>query len=132
MPAATQRLTIFEKLEIVNFAEKTVREFQESMPAKKEPAVRAYVKGLNLQAVCRQKFGAKLGGIKICVLRKQAKEQKWRLLTTQQQKTMYQLKDVLKLSLGVTSSLKGYKAMNAEQLEKPRIQEGDVQMRAFM
>eukprot|EP00435_Cladocopium_sp_Y103_P041766 s2061_g11.t1 len=120
---AAQRLTIFEKLQIVEYSDKLIEEAKQltsestSSRNKKTPGSRERIKGLNLQAKCKEHFGAKLGGIKVCVLRQQCTEQKWRLLTEKQQKSFYQLPDSVKLSLGL-DSIKGYKALSPQELEK--------------
>ena len=84
---------------------------------KKTKPARECIRGLNLQAKCKEHFGAKLGGIKVCVLRQQCTDQKWRLLTEKQQKSFYQLPDAVKLSLGL-DSIKGYKALGPKELQK--------------
>ena len=71
---------------------------------------RKFIRGLNLQRTCELKFGAKLGGIKVCQLEKQAETQKWHLLTEAQAKQACQLTDSLKISLGLDST-KGWKAL---------------------
>ena len=113
-------------MEIVNFAEKTKAEaraaLEEERPSKRrkgtEHRQRDFIKGLNLQAVCKNQFGDRLGRIKVCQLCAQAKEQKWSCLTIQQQKSMYQLTDSLKLSLGLMARVKGYKSMNVDQIKE--------------
>ena len=123
MKKAAQRLTIFEKLRIVEYADKLIAEAKELQPEstssrnKKTQPSRECIKGLNLQAKCKEHFGAKLGGIKVCVLRQQCAEQKWRQLTEKQQKSFYQLPDSVKLSLGL-DSIKGYKALSPQALQQ--------------
>ena len=121
MRKTAPRLTIFQKLEIVRYAEKLLEERQsESQPKKRKrrrPKMRDWVHGINLQRACQVKFENVIGRIKVCQLRKAAKEQRWEELTERQQKTFYQLPDSLKATLGHGDRLKGWKALGNESLE---------------
>lgn len=114
---AKQRLTIFEKMEIVAYAEEQLEQHQKSLKEikkskkKHHKKQREFYKGLSLQKLCDNKFRGKLNGIKICQLRCQAKSQKWHLLTEHQQKKAYQLTDEMKVSLGLESNVKGWKTL---------------------
>lgn len=114
---AKQRLTIFEKMEIVAYAEEQLEQHQKSLKEikkskkKHHKKQREFYKGLSLQKLCDNKFRGKLNGIKICQLRCQAKSQKWHLLTEHQQRKAYQLTDEMKVSLGLESNVKGWKTL---------------------
>ena len=85
MTPCAKRLTIFEKMQILKYAEEVVAKHSEErkatgvekMKKKSGELKRTWTKGLNVQAVCKQRFPESLGGIKICQLRRQAREQKW-------------------------------------------------------
>lgn len=111
VPKARRALTIYQKMQIVKYAD----EVEQNIPTleKRHPAARARgkvasdqvrwirkrKKGIDVQALCRLKFGSLLGGIKVCVLRKRARLQKWSLLTEAQQRSMFSLTDEVKQSL---------------------------------
>ena len=130
LPKPARRLTIFQKLEIVRFADKLCQEHQRDNPpdemadgSKKRKRglgdqVRLYVKGVNVQRACEIQFQGVIGGIKVCQLQKAAKLQQWEALTERQQKTMYQLPDSLKASMGLSHSLKGWKSLDPGSFEK--------------
>lgn len=81
-----------------------------SSKKKKHQRQRHFCRGLNVQAQCRQKFGAPFGNIKICQLEKQAKQQRWHLLTEAQQRASRQLTDQQKMNVGL-DSVKGWKSL---------------------
>lgn len=116
VPEPTQRLTIFEKLQILRYAKELTDATALSRGSKKGKRLRAYSRGLNLQKMCANKFPGKLRGIKVCQMKQQAERQKWHLLTEHQQRRNYQLTDQLKLSLGLDSSVKGWKALNPSSI----------------
>lgn len=109
---AAQRLTIFEKLQIVEYADKLIADSRAAALSdhQSKKGKKHSVRGLNVQKKCQEHFGSKLGGIKVCVLRKHSEDQKWRDLTEKQQKTFYQLPDSVKVSLGL-QTVKGYKSL---------------------
>lgn len=106
---AAQRLTIFEKLQIVEHADKLIADSRAAAPSDR-PSKKGKKHSVRVQKKCREHFGSKLGGIKVCVLRKHSEDQKWRDLTEKQQKTFYQLPDSVKVSLGL-QTVKGYKSL---------------------
>ena len=118
---SNQRLTIFEKLEILDYAKSVRDQHEEALASvrnskkKVHKKQRRYIKGLNLNKSCQRKFGAKMGRIKICQLKRQAEVQKWHLLTEVQQKKTYQLSDSMKVALGL-GSVKGWKALTPGQI----------------
>lgn len=126
MKPACQRLTIFQKLEIVRYADALIAESRKQADDKVEkPAskkhigarIRDWQKGVNIQSACKAKFGNILGNIKVCQLRKAARKQKWEELTETQQKSTYQMSDALKVSLGNESSVKGWKSLGSKRAE---------------
>lgn len=130
MKRLQQRLTIFQKMEIVEYAKETRKNFEEGLKQlkrrgrknKQKQKQTQWIKGLNLQRSCSLKFGEKLKGIKVCQLLKQAEEQKWHLLTEHQQRSQYQLSDSLKLALGLQGTVKGWKALPPDVLaEKVKV-----------
>lgn len=127
VPKPKQALTIYQKLQIVNFANDLVKEKRkeaaENNPKRKlKGKDRCYVRGLNLQKVCQEQFGAMLGKIKVCQLQQQAKSQKWHLLSENQQRAMHQLSDACKVNVGLTTSVKGWKALSEKAVHQ-RIEE---------
>lgn len=102
---SSQRLTIYEKMEILAYAKQVTEEYRRSAKELKRKGKRStkakkqrqFVKGLNVQRLCEVKFQGKLNRIKICQLKAAAEAQKWHLLTEQQQRTSYQLSDTMKL-----------------------------------
>ena len=88
----------------------------EKMKKKSGELKRTWTKGLNVQAVCKQRFPESLGGIKICQLRRQAREQKWAELTEKQQKSLTQLSDSMKVALGLEKKIKGWKSLPPDKI----------------
>lgn len=76
------------------------------------PLKRKKKRGLNIQQLCRIKFGSGLGNLKVCRLRKVASEQKWHSLSESQQRKMYGLTDDMKQALGLSGTVKGWKALS--------------------
>ena len=102
-------MTIKEKLKICRFAEKV---YQEQNVSRKDDGTYKKKKGLNIQAVCQQKFGSKLGGIRVPRLLKTARKMKWAELTESQQARMHHLTDNLKQSMGLKEYVKGWKCLS--------------------
>lgn len=123
VPNATPRLSIYDKLKILDYAEqvkaehkKKIGELMKKTKSKKKRAYnRQFWKGMNLQKACENKFKEKLGKIKVCQMRKQAEQQQWRSLPEFEQRRMTQLSDSMKVSLGLDDSVKGWKALPLEK-----------------
>lgn len=92
----------------------------------KERMVKKRRKGLNIQSACRAHFGPMLGNLKVCRLRKVAKEQRWKELTEAQQRSMYGLTDELKQSMGLNPLLKGWKTFSEKECETTIEREGKI------
>lgn len=128
---SSQRLTIFDKMEILKYAQEVTDKHVETMKAaraeqgqtqkKTKSSRRTWLRGLNLQSVCAKRFPEKLKKIKVCQLRKQAERQKWHLLTEAQQKNTVQLSDQMKLALGLEANVKGWKSLPPDKVSE-RIQ----------
>ena len=73
-----------------------------------------YLKGLNLQKLCEQKFPY-MRGIKICQLIYQCEEQSWRSLSVHQQKRYYMVPDSLKVALGKQQQVRGWKSLSKDE-----------------
>lgn len=117
-------MTIKEKLKICRFAEKV---YQEQNVSRKDDGTYKKKKGLNIQAVCQQKFGSKLGGIRVPRLLKTARKMKWAELTESQQARMHHLTDNLKQSMGLKEYVKGWKCLSqAEVQEAGKIQRWNI------
>ena len=121
------RLNIFQKVQIADYAAGLLAESRQKLVVKKrrkthaKPSARKYfAKGLNLQALCENKF-PQMRGIKICQLIYQCETQSWRSLSVHQQKRYYQLPDSLKVALGI-GKVKGWKSLDqdalAEEMQK--------------
>lgn len=112
-------LTIFQKMEIVNYADSLESQHGRSVAKRvkgKTPAPEVLhhkkrKKGVNVQLACKQKFGTLLGGMSVFKLRQQSQKQKWHLLSESQQRRMFHLTDELKMSLGLKDSIKGWKVL---------------------
>lgn len=74
-----------------------------------------FVRGVNLQKVCEQKF-PHIKGIKVGVMVRQAKEQSWACLSEKQQKQFYHLPDSMKQAMGVKRKLRGWKTLRQDGL----------------
>lgn len=117
---SSRRLTIFEKLQIVAYIKELREKHHASIKklrkgkTKKRRLQRKFCRGLNVQAMCAQKFGSQLRRIKVCQLEKQAQEQRWSLLTEAQQKSTVQLTDQQKMALGLSSNVKGWKSLRED------------------
>lgn len=122
-------LTIYEKMQIVNYAQ----ELEDKAGGTRQPHPKTRLrsksdsstvtwkkkgsrKGLNLQHLCKTKFGDQMGAIKICVLRKRAREQKWAELTESQQRSMYSLTDEMKKHLQLHGTMKGWRSLGEEDV----------------
>lgn len=117
------RLSIFQKLEVVDFALSLVKQSKNVLKSSRKKKkisskkIRSAFRGLNLQQVCSNKF-PKLGRIKVTALIKAAEEQSWRSLSEMQQKKYFQLPDSLKVALGLEKRVKGWKAIGPEKLQE--------------
>lgn len=135
LPEPVRRLTIFQKLEIVRYANQLWQEHREKHesdnPVDDEMArrsrkrkrglgdeVRQVIKGVNVQRACEIKFQGVIGKIKVCQLHKACRLQKWESLTEKQQKTLFHLPDSLKVSLGLSHLVKGWKSLDPESFQK--------------
>lgn len=137
LPKPVQRLTIFQKLEIVRYANQLWQDFQEKherdnpsddetemAPRSKKrkrgfgDEVRRVIKGVNVQRACEIKFQNVIGKIKVCQLQKACRIQKWESLTEKQQKSLYHLPDSLKVSLGLSHLVKGWKSLDPASFQK--------------
>ena len=119
------RLTIFQKLEIVDFALSLTDARAAELPrckgkkkkkTQKKTQIRNVLKGCNRQQMCLQKF-PHLGGIQICRLIKAAEEQSWRSLSIAQQKKFFHLPDSLKCALGLQKKVRGWKSLGVDAIE---------------
>lgn len=135
------RLTIYQKVKIVDYAVALVAEKKQTKFAvsrkrqnskKKSPCdqgnrqQRAYrVKGLNLQRVCEKQF-PELQGVKVCQLMMQCEKHSWRSLSIQQQKRYYQIPDTLKAALGMTTTLRGWRSLGPDGIQKVAEEKGVV------
>ena len=84
-------------------------------------------RGINIQAACKAHFGDFLGGMKVCLLRKRAQQERWNELTEKQQKTLYGLTDELKMAFGLQHRIKGYKCLGEADLTRRIKDNGKVQ-----
>ena len=129
------RLSIYDKVKIVEFAEKLLQEAP--LHASRCNARNSgqglllfrhrenFRRGINLQSRCQQEF-PNLGKIKVCVLIRRCKEQSWKTLSTEQQKKYYQLPDDIKVALGRTEDVKGWKSIGYEALHESVKQKGTI------
>ena len=68
---SAQRLTIWDKMQILKYADETRQASEEALASvkrskkKQHKKQRKFIRGLNLQRSCELKFGAKLGGINL-------------------------------------------------------------------
>ena len=118
-------------MQIVKYAKEVLeqhRSFQagDALKRKKKGQGRSWNHGLNLQKVCAQRFPEKLNKIKVCVLRRQAEEQKWDQLTEAEQKSCSQLTDVMKMNLGLESQIKGWKSLHPDKVMEKIQQNEDL------
>ena len=130
-PRAKSRLTIFEKLEVVQFAEKLMQNREVFPPPKRirskaAPVRKRFRKGVNIQARCKLHFGERLGGIKVCNLIRKAREQQWDKLTIKQQKQHIQLTDSLKVSLGLEGTVKGWRSLTEAHVSQSLQENGSL------
>ena len=128
----TDRLTIYQKMQIVNFANSKVEEWEKQLnsPRKKTRLHKNKLrhrsfKGMNLQRICQQRF-PELGKIKVCSLLKMSEEQSWASLSEDQQKRWFQLPDHLKAAMGLTDKVKGWKALGTDHLQKCAREKGFI------
>lgn len=134
-------LTIFQKVQIVDFAVALVAEKKQaaqmlllgrrSRKKKHTPGnqgsrqERAYrVRGLNLQKVCEKRF-PELNGVKVCQLIAQCEKQSWRSLSVHQQKRYFHIPDSLKAALG-QKTLRGWKNLGYDGLQQLAEEKGTV------
>lgn len=135
-------LTIHQKLEIVDFALELIKEARGKVVIKRKRnpkkaggdpnrpgvsvAIKKYkVKGLNLQAKCLQHF-PHLEGVKVTQLIAQAEIQKWRSLSPKQQMQYRQLPDSVKLALGISNKVRGWKCLRGDHFEKTCQEKGRI------
>lgn len=114
-------MTIFQKLQVLRYADELLAKCLKPKRGKAGRSgafAKKCARGINVQRMCEIKFGDMLGKAKVCVLRKAAAAQQWGKLTEAQQKTMYQLSDSVKVSLGLEDQVKGYKALGQTQMQK--------------
>ena len=126
----TQRLTIFQKLEIMKYARSLLEEHSLVSTSKKrlhrktDVPRKRFRKGMNLQALCKNRFGATLGSIKVCQLLKAAKTQMWEKLTVAEQKKFYLMPDKVKVAVGLSSTVRGWKSLGHEDIIQ-QVERGD-------
>lgn len=138
--APRRAVTIYEKMQIVKFAQELDNKHQSPAIAHPKTRVKGKVnklgvtwnrkrkRGLDIQAQCRIKFGSMLGGMNVSRLRKKAKDQKWFELTEDQQRRMYSLTDSMKKALDLDKSkIKGWRALTEEEVKESLEKEGKVQ-----
>lgn len=129
---AGQRLTIFEKMEILAYAEELEAEHKQTWKAirkskkKAHEKQRRFCRGVNIQKLCEIKFAGKLKGIKICQMKSQCASQKWYLLTEHQQRNTFQLSDVQKVALGLQGLVKGWRSLPPDQIAETVKAESDL------
>jgi hypothetical protein len=111
------RLTIFSKLQVVKYA-------QDLMKAVESKDVES-AKGKKKKD-CEQKF-PNLGKIKVGSLLRQADEQCWASLSIDQQKKWFQLPDHLKVAMGLSDKVKGWKNMSTDKIQEKATEQGHVQ-----
>lgn len=125
------RLTIFQKLQVIDFAEEVIAEAKSNSRSSRKKTRKTkklrgnFIRGMHLQRVCEQKF-PQVGKIKISQLLKQAQEQSWRSLSVAQQKQYCQLPDSLKVAMGFTDKCKGWKAVGTEKFQELAREKGYV------
>lgn len=130
------RLTIFSKLQVVKYAQNLMKTLEskdvESAKGKKRRNPNARfrrmhcVQGVHLQRACEQKF-PNLGKIKVGSLLRQADAQCWASLSIDQQKKWFQLPDHLKVAMGLSDKVKGWKNMSTDQIQEKATEQGHVQ-----
>lgn len=132
-------LTIYEKMQIVKYAEELEAAspgLASRVPTKrvKEKVCNAGVewkkkkrRGVDIQSLCKTKFGPLLGGIRVTKLRQRARVQKWYLLTEAQQRKMYSLTDEVKKALKLEQRIKGWRALSEEDTRGQIESSGKVQ-----
>ena len=119
MPKVKRTMSIFEKLRVVRYA----REISKNKTVvcvrfryKKAPPSKRFLKGVNIQRACEQKFPELAG--RVTTWMKRAEEERWEELTEHQQKTTFQLTDAMKMALGLDAKkIKGWKALGTEHAE---------------
>lgn len=117
VPKAQQRLTIFQKMEIVRYALKLAMSKEvitTRIRKKSAPKKRRFRKGMNIQRQCEIAFPI-LKGVKVCKLIKQSEQQKWREMPEREQKRTYMVKDSWKATVGQTN-VRGWKCLTHSQI----------------
>lgn len=116
MPEPANRLTIFQKLEVVNYAKEVAKDkniITFRVRGKSAPKRKARLKGVNITAACKARFPRIRGSVTKWM--RAAEKQRWGELTLQQQKSCYQLTDEMKMVLGLADRVKGYKALGKDE-----------------
>jgi len=138
---ARRALTIFEKMQIVHYAEELEAKHHglaSKVPLRRVKGKKSCVglalkprkkkRGVDIQSLCKLKFGERMGTIKVCLLRKRAREQKWFLLPESQQRKMYSLTDEVKQALNLeASTIKGWRTWSEEAAKKHIEDKGKIQ-----
>ena len=115
------RLTIFEKLQVVDYAKGLLKDQPILKKARtrltKKTMVRQRFKaGMNLQRLCELKFGDRFGKIKVCQLLRAARKQEWEKLSVSDQKRYFHLPDKVKVEFGQGHLVRGWKSLSGQAI----------------
>lgn len=121
-------MTIFQKLQICDYALALLREAKQKVVISKSsrgkkgqkakpPKRKNFAKGLNLQKLCEQKF-SHMRGVRVCRLLYQCEHQGWRNLSIAQQKRSFQLPDACKVALGQSTKVRGWRSLGSDGMQE--------------